>query len=95
MVQGSAVLFKPSNGLTCPWYFHCLIINERKTARESPPVDHLPLNKAEHVAVSTFLSSVLAFILLQFNPNSIILLQRVTLSRFPPLLAYGSFQFHC
>lgn len=56
MVQGSAVLFKPSNGLTCPWYFHCLIINERKTARESPPVDHLPLNKAAHVAVSTFLA---------------------------------------
>lgn len=55
MVQGSAVLFKPSNGLTCPWYFHCLIINERKMARESPPVDHLPLNKAAHVAVSTFL----------------------------------------
>lgn len=56
VVQESAVLFKLSNGLTCPWYFHCLIINERKTARESPPVDHLPLNKAAHVSVSTFLA---------------------------------------
>lgn len=63
MVQGNAVLFKPSNGLTCPWYFHCLIINERKTARESPPVDHLPLNKAAHVSASTFsaLSLLLSF----------------------------------
>lgn len=56
IVQGSAVLFKPSNGLTCPCYFHCLIINEKKMARESPPVDQLPLNKAAHVAVSTFLA---------------------------------------